>query len=104
MSDAPVLLVAQQLATTRSGVGLYARILLRELVRRGSAPALATWTPEIDRASFPDVEFVDLGERPGWDPTPGGFVALGRRVASRLRAGRRTFDLLHFSDAREASG
>ncbi len=105
MRDTAVLLVAQQLATTRSGVGLYVRVLLTELARRGCTPAFATWTEEIDRGAFPDVEFVDLGARPAWDPTPGGFVALGRRLADCLGdADPRRYALLHFADAREAYG
>ena len=103
-ADAPVLLVAQQLATTRSGVGLYVRTLLHELLRRGRAVGLATWASEIDKDEFPGVDWLDLGEQPRWDPTPGGFVALGRRLAERLPAAGIHPGLVHFADAREAFG
>jgi glycosyltransferase involved in cell wall biosynthesis len=99
-----VLLVTQQLAGTRSGVGLYARLLLQELVARGRAVGVATWTSEVDRDAFPDTEFVELGERPVWDPTPGSFVALGRRLATVLRDRDHPFALVHFTDAREIHG
>ncbi len=102
--NASVLLVAQQLATTRSGVGLYTRILLEELSGRGRRVRVATWSDEIDEAAFPSAQFLDLGERPRWDRTPGGFVALGRRLAERRPAAGERPGLIHFTDAREAFG
>jgi glycosyltransferase involved in cell wall biosynthesis len=89
-----MLIVSQQVKNVRSGVGTYARLLLQALDLR---PTVATWTSEID-PSLP-AEWIDLGERPRFDPTPGAFWTLGRRVA---RAVTRAFETVHFLDAREA--
>ncbi|MHC4339183.1 MAG: glycosyltransferase family 4 protein [Planctomycetota bacterium] len=89
-----VLIVSQQVRHVRSGVGTYARILLERLPVRAT---VATWTHERDERY--EVDWVDLGEPPRWDPTPGAFWSLGRRVA---RAAGQPFDLVHFLDAREA--
>lgn len=89
-----MLIVSQQVRNVRSGVGTYARLLLQALDLR---PTVATWTEEID-PSLP-ADWIDLGAPPRFDPTPGAFWALGRRVA---RAVTRDFDVVHFLDAREA--
>lgn len=91
-----VLIVTQQLRSVRSGVGTYARTLLDGLRDHDLDLTVATWSGERDR----DMACIDLGEPPRWDPTPGGFWTLGRRLARALRG--RSFDLVHLLDAREA--
>lgn len=104
------LLVTQQLRGTRSGVGRYARILVEEMVARDQPPLIATWTSEIDDQAFPTCSWLPLGERPSWDPTPGGFLALGRRLRQELLSAEQanehaldSVDALFFTDAREAA-
>lgn len=99
-----VLLVAQQLGSTRSGVGTYVRSLLDELVARGESVGVATWDDELAPDAYPGLPAVGLGERPRWDRTPGAFVALGQRLAERLPESGVRAALLHFTDAREAFG
>ena len=97
-----LLLVSQQVRSVRSGVGTYARVLLDGLARRDTDLTVATWTHEVDRESFPEVRWIDLGRQPSWDPTPGAFWTLGRRVARALSSmGGSGFELVHFLDARE---
>ncbi|MAE77706.1 MAG: hypothetical protein CMJ85_12660 [Planctomycetes bacterium] len=96
-----LLLVSQQVRSVRSGVGTYARILLEALAARGVRCAIATWKSECDRDAFGTVRWIELGEKPRWDPTPGGFFTLGKRAAQALHA-RDGIDLVHFLDAREA--
>jgi glycosyltransferase involved in cell wall biosynthesis len=90
-----LLIVTQQLRRVRSGVGTYARTLVDGL--RDLDLTVATWTDEHDPGDHPRI---DLGEPPRWDPTPGGFWTLGRRLARALSG--RTFEIVHFLDAREA--
>jgi len=99
-----VLIVTQQFLGTRSGTGLYARLLALELSRRGRPLTVATWSREIDPEALPSARWIDLGEPPRWDPTPGSFVALGRRLAAAVGRGPANFALVHFTDAREAHG
>ena len=96
-----VLLVTQQLAAVRSGVGTYARTILGGLRERGVPLVVATWDDECDPGRFRDVDYWRLGRRPRLDPTPGAFWTLGRRAAAALRAGTRRFAVVHFLDARE---
>lgn len=98
-----VLLLTQQLRNTRSGVGAYARVLVAGLEGRCDALTVATWTAEHDEESFPRARWIDLGSPPRWDPTPGAFLALGARLADALRAQPREFDVVFFTDAREAA-
>lgn len=97
-----VLLVTQQLRSIRSGVGTYARVVAAELHRRGVATTIATWDAEVDPELHPDARWIELGTQPSWDPTPGAWVSLGRRLATALRAPGAQTDLAHFFDAREA--
>lgn len=103
-SGAPprLLLVTQQLRAIRSGVGTYARVVAQELARRPVRTTIATWSAEVDRDGFRDAEWIDLGEPKGFDPTPGSWWTMGRRLAAELRREPRSFDLAHFFDAREA--
>jgi glycosyltransferase involved in cell wall biosynthesis len=87
-------MVSQQVRNVRSGVGTYTRALLEGLELR---PTVATWRAERDERF--EADWIDLGEPPRWDPTPGAFWSLGRRVA---RVVKQPFDLVHFLDAREA--
>lgn len=97
-----VLLVSQQFAAVRSGVGTYARILATGLADRGLDVTVATWKDEIDRRRYPRLHWMDLGRRPKRDPTPGAFWSLGREVASSLRGTTTRYEVVHFLDAREA--
>lgn len=99
-----VLLVSQQFATVRSGVGTYARGLALRLGDCGVDVTCLTSDPG-SGGGVPNVRVVPL-ERPSFlDPTPGGFISLARRAAAWLSsadAARQAFDLVHFTDAREA--
>ena len=108
MTSAPagasrVLIVTQQLRGTRSGVGRYARILVEELAGRGVPLTIATWSDETDPESFPNCDWLPLGKRPGWDPTPGGFLALGGRLRAAIARATLAVDVVFFTDAREAA-
>jgi len=93
------LLVTTQVKNVASGMGTYARLLLDGLVARGHSFTIATWGNEIVADRYPTAEWIDVGEKPRFDPTPGSFVMFGRRLADKLD-GRR-FELVHFLEARE---
>ena len=97
-----VLLVAQQLATVRTGVGTYVRGLALHLSAFGFE--VTCLTP--DAGPGPDgARVVALPRALPLDPTPGGFVSLALRAARWLRSDAvlaERFDLVHFTDAREA--
>ncbi len=92
--------MTQQLRSVRSGVGTYVRLLLEGLQESSLQMAVATWGTELDPDSFPGTEWIDLGRPPRFDPTPGAFLTLGRRLAKRVDLG--AYRLVHFLDAREA--
>lgn len=102
-SSLRVCLFSQQFGSLWSGVGSYTNDLVRVLSESGcevtvvSPPARAL--PEGDYSHVPVRPFP-------LDPTPGGWVSLSRAFRSVLlrRDGLnpRDFDVLHFTDAREA--
>jgi len=98
-----ILIVGSQVRTVHSGVGTYAAMILRGLSERADAVAVtvATWDDEIDRDRFPGFSWVGLGALPPWDPTPGRFWTLGRRLARAFERLEADFDAVHFLDARD---
>jgi glycosyltransferase involved in cell wall biosynthesis len=97
-----VLLVTQQFAKVRSGVGTYARVLAGGLADRGLDVTVATWKEEVDRRRFGRLLWMDLDARPRRDPTPGAFWSLGRAAVEAIHATTTRYDVVHFLDAREA--
>jgi glycosyltransferase involved in cell wall biosynthesis len=92
-------LIAQQFGESRSGVGTYATLLARGLVRAGHEVTVATFARMVPPANRREgLNFVAVPER-SWDPTPGRFLGLGWDLRRRLG---RDLDLIHFTDAREA--
>jgi glycosyltransferase involved in cell wall biosynthesis len=100
LPEPSILLVSQQVRGVRSGVGTYVRLLLEELKESPFQLAVATWDDELDPDSYPWLDWVPLGSSPRFDPTPGAFYTLGRRVAERAELERH--QAVHFLDAREA--
>ncbi|MEZ5989812.1 MAG: glycosyltransferase family 4 protein [Planctomycetota bacterium] len=98
----PFLLVSGQVRSVHSGVGTYARLLLEGLSARGLRPSVATWTEELDPQGLGDLHWIDLGPRPGLDPTQDSFWTLGRRLTRRFGSLGPDFGLVHFLDARQA--
>lgn len=97
-----VLIVSSQARSVDSGVGTYANMILRGLMAEGSADVtIATWGGEVSVDRYPGCDWIDLGMKPDFDPTPGCFWTLGRRLVQRLQRDVRTFDVVHFLDARE---
>ncbi|MBN2492595.1 MAG: glycosyltransferase family 4 protein [Planctomycetes bacterium] len=94
-----ILVVTQQLGSVRTGVGTYANHLVAGLRDRGLRVCVATFAESCGELA--GVDYVRL-DRVGWDPTPGAWYSVARGLARKLR-GRR-FDLVHFTDAREALG
>ncbi len=97
-----VLIVSSQARSVHSGVGTYANMILRGLATDGTAAVtVATWGDEISADRYPGFGWIDLGARPRFDPSPGSFWTLGRRLVQQLRATEQRFDVVHFLDARE---
>ncbi|MCC7399097.1 MAG: glycosyltransferase family 4 protein [Planctomycetes bacterium] len=97
-----ILLLTSQAKTVHSGVGTYARMLLRGLPAAAPEHGLhvATWREEID-PELAGVQWIDLGPRSRRDPTPGRFWSFGRRAAAVLGDRLVTFDVVHCLDARD---
>jgi len=97
-----VLIVSSQARSVDSGVGTYANMILRGLSQDGSTDVtVATWGDELSADRYPGFDWMDLGSKPRFDPSPGCFWTLGWRLAQHLQATGRKFDLVHFLDARE---
>jgi glycosyltransferase involved in cell wall biosynthesis len=94
-----LLLFAQQLAAFRSGVGTYAHGLATGLAARGHRVTVAV--PEGEEIAADGVRVVTV-PRPRLDPTPGGWISLGRSFARVLEEEAGAHDLAHFTDGREA--
>jgi len=92
-----VLLLTQQLARFRSGVGTVAHALVRGLGARGHGVSVIL--PEGEE--IPDARCHTV-PRPRLDPTPGSWIGLSRRFADEVRARAGRFDVALFTDAREA--
>lgn len=109
MSDRPaqesaergVLLISQQFAEQRTGIGTYTRVLVDGLLGRGIPVTLASWESEFPAAGHGELAFWSLGERPRRDRSPASFRTFGRRIAKRLARGQERFAAMHFVDARE---
>jgi len=97
-----ICLVSQQYGEVRSGIGVYTRNVAAKLLRDGHAVTLIC--PR-ERA-VPDLPGIRLrpvsGKRTGASHVR--WVALSRRFGRALRRelGESSFDLIHFTDAREA--
>ncbi|MGA1608325.1 MAG: glycosyltransferase family 4 protein [Planctomycetota bacterium] len=96
-----VLLVSQQFAEPRTGVGTFTRVLVDGLLDRGFPVTLASWESEWPAAGHGDLRFWSLGERPKRDRSQAAFRTFGHRVAKRLAGVTETFAAMHFVDARE---
>lgn len=99
-----VLIVSSQARSVDSGVGTYAGMILGGLAAAapGSAKVtVATWGSELHVDRYPGFGWIDLGMKPRFDPSPGGFWTLGRRLVQHLQSSGRKFDVVHFLDARE---
>jgi len=94
-----ILVLAQQLAAFRSGVGTYVAALVGGLAARGHAVTVAV--QEGEAQDVPGVEVVTVA-RSRLDPTPHGKVSIARAFTVVLRERARDFDVAHFADAREA--
>jgi glycosyltransferase involved in cell wall biosynthesis len=98
-----VLLVSQQLATVRSGVGTYTRGLAAHLPSLGVD--VSVLTPDAAGRDAVGTPTVPLPARSALDPTPGGWWSVARHAGAWLAARdwtQQSFDLVHFTDAREA--
>ncbi|MCU0560203.1 MAG: glycosyltransferase family 4 protein [Desulfobacterales bacterium] len=93
-----ILVFTQQLAEFRSGVGTYARSLVTGLQAAGHRVTAVTARNEA--AVIPGVRVVGL-PRPGFDPSPGGWLGLGIGFARYLSRHAQAADIAHFTDARE---
>lgn len=100
-AEGGVLLVSQQFAEPRTGIGTYTRVLVDGLLDRGIPVTLASWDSEFPLAGHRDLEFWSLGDRPKRDRSPASFHTFGRRVARRLAGATETFAAMHFVEARE---
>ena len=94
-----LLLLAQQLAAYRSGVGTYTHGLVKGLAARGHR--LTVVVPDGEEVDLEGVRIVTVPRHKA-DPTPGGWVSLGISFARLLAAEAGSHDLAHFTDAREA--
>jgi glycosyltransferase involved in cell wall biosynthesis len=96
-----ILVLAQQLAAFRSGVGTYADALVRGLRDRGHRVTVVV--PASEAVAIEGIEVVPVrGLR--WDPTPRSKASLSRAFAKALRERADDVDVAHFADAREAWG
>lgn len=94
-----ILLLTQQLGLFRSGVGTYAASLAAGLRKRGHRVTVAL--PPDQLPAGEGIETLTVRPAPG-DPTPGKWLSLGAAFASVVRRRHREFDIVHFTDAREA--
>ena len=94
-----ILLITQQLAAYRSGVGTYTMNLVQGLLARGHR--LTIILPYRQVQPIPDLDFITVSPS-RIDPTPGGWFSLGASFARVLRKIQGRFDVVHFTDAREA--
>jgi glycosyltransferase involved in cell wall biosynthesis len=94
-----ILIFTQQLAAFRSGVGTYAYGLVYGLLERGHQ--VTAVIPEGEEIEFPGIKLISV-PRPRFDPTPGGWIALGRSFAKVLKDQAKDHDIAHVTDAREA--
>ncbi len=94
-----ILLFTQQLASSRSGVGTYARCLTRALADRGHGVTVCG--PAEEATTMDGVRWVSA-PRSRRDPTPGGWFTLGLAFARALRREAADHEVALFADAREA--
>ncbi len=95
-----ILLLSQQLAVFRSGVGTYAASLAEGLAARGNQVTVGV--PFGQQAEIPGVRVIELPKPPYYDPTPGGWIGLGVHFDKLLAAEGPSYDVVHFTDGREA--
>jgi glycosyltransferase involved in cell wall biosynthesis len=94
-----ILLLTQQLASYRSGVGTYALNLLKELMQRGHR--ITAVLPKGQVHFVNGVDFIEV-RRNRFDITPGNWMSLGISFAKMVKKIHRKYDIVHFTDAREA--
>ncbi|MBE0617650.1 MAG: glycosyltransferase, partial [Proteobacteria bacterium] len=96
-----VLMFTQQFAAFRSGVGTYASALAGGLKARGHSVTVVA--PEGELREGGEADGI-AAPRLGRDPTPGGWLSLGRGFARVLTSHGSHVDVAPFTDAREAWG
>jgi glycosyltransferase involved in cell wall biosynthesis len=94
-----IIIFTQQLAAFRSGVGTYAYGLASGLASRGHRVTVIV--PEEEKMEMADIRVVGI-HRSLFDPTPGGWISLGRSFAGMLTREACFHDIAYFTDAREA--
>lgn len=94
-----ILMCTQQLASSRSGVGTYARALVEGLSSRGHR--VTAVAPHGEAMTLERAQCITVGKAK-LDPSPGGWISLSCAFAREVTARATDFDLVFFTDAREA--
>jgi glycosyltransferase involved in cell wall biosynthesis len=102
MRQPAICIVTQQYKSVMSGIGLHARNLLTGLLQNGYHVTLLTQKSQADHATPGNVQVYTvpdsrLGSQARWIPLAWHFASTLNRLESE-----RQFDIIHFTDAREA--
>jgi len=93
-----ILILTQQLAAFRSGVGTYAFHLISGL--QAAEHQVTVVAPDQEMHDISGARFLGIPTS-ALDPTPGRWISLGARFARVLTAEASRHDIAHFTDARE---
>ncbi|MGB9622354.1 MAG: glycosyltransferase family 4 protein [Anaerolineae bacterium] len=95
-----ICVVTQQYARIISGIGLHAQLLVTRLVRDGHRVTVLTPSGQHSVERLP-ISFVQV-PLPFWGNSQARWISLSWWFAQALRKLGNSFDIIHFTDAREA--
>lgn len=103
MKPLSICIVTQQYRSVISGIGLHARHLLHGLHRDGHRITLLTQDTQQDNTIPSDIEVVTVAGSSALQNWQARWIPLAWRFANKLHSmNTSNFDIIHFTDAREA--
>lgn len=102
MKNLSICIVTQQYRSVISGIGLHARNLLRGLYSDGHRITLLTQNGQQDNSIPDSVEVITVRGALLLQDSQARWIPLAWQFANKLRSIASQFDVVHFTDAREA--
>lgn len=102
MKSLSICIVTQQYRSVISGIGLHARHLLYGLHNDGHQLTLLTQTTQKDDSIPEDIEVITVQGSSLLQHSQARWIPLAWQFANKLRSIADRFDIVHFTDAREA--